>query len=390
MPNTDTNTPATPMAMVWVCIVIALATTAAYYGVLSNEYLAFDDATYVTDNVHIQRGLTLQSLLWTFNVGYAANWHPLTWMSHMLDYQLHEATPLGCHLANLLLHLANTSLLLWTLGRMTGAWWKSAFVAALFALHPLHVESVAWAAERKDLLSALFWFLTMLAYLRYARRPGLRSYLLVIVAFLLGLMAKPMLVTLPVILLLLDFWPLGGATDVSTRTPKRRLADKLPLAALALAASAVTVAAQHSRGAVGDLTNYPLAVRLDNALVTYVEYGLKMLRPLRLAAFYPHPGTTLPVLEIVASAIALAIVTGLVIHTRRSHPYLFVGWLWYVLSLLPVIGMVQVGNQAMADRYTYIPLVGLFIMLAWGIPTAVDAMSDGAGAHKAKLDSCFV
>ncbi|NIQ87873.1 MAG: hypothetical protein GWN93_01765, partial [Deltaproteobacteria bacterium] len=334
----------------------------------------------------VHKGLTRESFIWAFTTTDEANWHPLTWLSHMVDCQLYGLNPAGHHLTNVLLHSASTVLLFLILLGMTGSRWRSALVAALFALHPLHVESVAWVAERKDVLSTLFWMLTLWAYLAYTKRPERKRYLLIIVAFTLGLMAKPMLVTLPFVLLLLDYWPLKrielgqsasglpAANQPSTIAEKpgaqafRLLLEKTPLFVLTAASSVVTFVVQKSEGAVGALEVYPLKIRVANALVSYVSYIIKMIWPQNLAVFYPHPGQSLPMWQAVAAGILLVLISIAVIRAGRRQPYLPVGWLWYLGTLVPVIGLVQVGAQAMADRYTYVPLIGLFIMAAWGVP----------------------
>ncbi len=371
---------------------LAVVTLAAFWQVIGSQFINYDDDDYVTANPHI-RSL---DIAWAFTTFREANWHPLTWISHMIDYRLFGMNPAGPHAVNLLIHIASVILLFLVLRRMTGLIWTSAFVAALFAVHPLHVESVAWVAERKDVLGGFFWMLTMLLYVRYTERPGVRRYIPVVVAFALGLMCKPMLVTLPFILLLLDFWPLqrlgisrrGGlqrppAGQASKPTPTECrpeggrplkasptvigvIYEKMPLIGMAVASGIVTFAAQHRGLAVGSLEHYPLGVRIANALVAYVAYLVKTVYPTKLAVFYPHPGSSLPGWQVIGSGILLIGITALVIRSARSRPHLLVGWLWYVITLLPVIGLVQVGMQAMADRYTYIPLIGVFLMLGYG------------------------
>jgi tetratricopeptide (TPR) repeat protein len=369
-------------------------TLVAYESVRKYEFVDYDDDRYVTNNPRIRRGLSWNNVAWAMTATEVANWHPLTWLSHMMDCQLYGLNPAGHHLTNLLLHLANVVLLFWVLQQMTGALWPSAMVAALFAVHPLNVESVAWVAERKNVLSTLFWLLTMWAYVIYARRAGWRRYLLVAGLFVLGLMSKPMLVTLPCVLLLLDYWPLGrlsgraavesaasyqrpDETDrhsrqVDLRAPAfaacalRLVLEKLPLFLLAAASSAITVEAQRLDGAF-DAKVLPLGTRLANALVSYASYIYKMIWPDHLAVLYPHPGASLQGWRVIVSALALTFITFLVVWGSKRFPYLMVGWLWYVGTLVPVIGLVQVGGQAMADRYSYIPLIGLFIIIAWGM-----------------------
>ena len=343
-------------------IAITLLTLALYWRVQGHGFLHYDDYQYVVDNPHVRHGLTRQGVLWALTSGYASNWHPLTWLSHMLDCELYGLNPQGHHLNNLLLHIANALLLFRLLLRMTGALWRSAFVAALFALHPLHVESVAWVAERKDVLSTLFWMLTLGAYLRYRERPTGTRYLATLFLFALGLAAKPMLVTLPFVLLLLDCWPLGRMPSPRSLLPLVR--EKAPFFVLAALSSVITFWVQSHWGAV--VLSIPLKERLANALVSYVGYGAKMLWPVNLACFYPHPLDGLPLWQAAGALLLLAGVTVAVVRAGRRLPYLAVGWLWYLGTLVPVIGLVQVGAQAMADRYTYVPLIGLFVMLSWG------------------------
>ena len=375
-------------------LLLVLTTVTVFWQVRNHEFINLDDSKYVTENRHVQNGLTLDSMIWAFTTTQVANWHPLTWLSHMLDCQLYGLHPKGHHLTNVFLHLLNTLLLFFILQRMTGALWRSGLVAAFFALHPLHVESVAWVAERKDVLSTLFWLLTMWGYIWYVERPRLTRYLLTLLAFTLGLMTKPMLVTMPCVLLLLDYWPLkrfqlsqpGGDTPATTGIFKeqgvpflRLLLEKTPYFALAAASSIVTFLAQRSGGAVSALDVYPVKIRIANALVSYVSYIGQMVWPRGLAVFYPHPGTHLPVWHAVGAGLLLACISIAVIRAARRHPYLAVGWLWYLGTLVPVTGLVQVGAQAMADRYTYVPLIGLFVIIAWSIPDLL------AGNHYRKI-----
>jgi Tfp pilus assembly protein PilF len=349
---------------------LVLLTVLVYSTTFRYPFVNLDDPVYVSQNPHVQAGLTPQGVRWAFTTFDCGNWHPLTWLSLQLDASLFGGQNAGgYHLTNVLLHAANTLLLFLVLGRMTGAVWRSALVAGLFALHPLHVESVAWVSERKDVLSTLFWMLALAAYLRYVRRPGPGRYLPVALALALGLLAKPMLVTLPCVLLLLDWWPLGrltlGPIPAAHPTGARRLLlEKLPLFALALASCAVTLVAQLHGQAVAPLEEFPPAARVGNALLAYAAYLGKTLWPFRLAAYYPHPGAV-PVAAAAGAGILLLAVTALVLALRR-RPYLPVGWLWYLGTLVPVIGLVQVGGQAFADRYTYVPLIGVFVMLVWG------------------------
>jgi Flp pilus assembly protein TadD len=360
-------------------LVLAALILVAFWPVLDHEFVSFDDPGYVTDNPVVLTGLTADGAAWAFTTGAQGNWHPLTWISHMVDVAVFGAGPRGHHLTSLLLHLVSTLLLFAFLRGATGTTWLSGFVAALFAIHPLRVESVAWVAERKDVLSTVFFMLTLLAYLGYARRPDAGRYVLVVTLYSLGLMAKPMLVSLPFVLLLLDFWPLdrcpaeGAPTCASgpARSLIRRagvwrlLLEKVPLLALAAASSVVTLAVQRGGDAVRTLEQVPLAERLANAVLAYAVYVRKMLFPADLAFFYPFP-SSFSAVEVGLAASGILLVTLAAVRYARRLPYLFSGWFWYVGMLVPVIGIVQVGSQSMADRYTYVPLVGLFLLLTWG------------------------
>jgi len=362
-----------------ICAVLVAITLAVYWQTFDFDFVNYDDPLYVTDNPYTQAGLSVENVRWAFTTGHAANWHPVTWLSYMLDVQLFGVNAGVHHFVNVLLHIANTLLVFLVLYRMTAlrnsakALWQSAFVAALFAIHPLHVESVAWIAERKDVLSTLFWLLTMAAYVYYCKRPGVMRYLLVALPFALGLMAKPMLVTLPAALLLLDYWPLGrldlASGSLRQAVPKavRLVLEKVPLLILAVLSSVATILAQGSRGGVVPYDEIPMPVRIGNALVGYVQYLIKTFRPVGLAIFYPHLRDAMPPWQPIAALCVLAVVTVLVVLTLQRLPYLPVGWFWYLGTLVPVIGIVQVGDQALADRYTYVPLIGVFIMAAWGM-----------------------
>jgi len=370
-------------------LILTAVTVAVFWQVTNSEFVNFDDDQYVTENSHVHEGFTREALIWAFTTSHMGNWHPLTWMSHMVDCQIFGLNPWGHHLTSLFFHTLNTVLLFMVLKWMTGALWQSLFVAALFAVHPLHVESVAWVAERKDVLSTLFWMLTLWAYLGYTKRPGVKRYLIIILPFALGLMAKPMLVTLPFVLLLLDYWPLKrielgqsgagrpAAIQPSTIAKEPRaqafhlLREKTPLFVLAAVSSVLTFIVQRSEGAVRTLEVYPAQARISNALVSYVIYIKKMIWPESLAVFYPHPGQSLPMYQTALAGLLLLIISFVVIRLGRRYPYLPVGWLWYVGTLIPVIGLVQVGAQAMADRYTYVPLIGLFLLVSWGVPELV-------------------
>ena len=355
-------------------LLLALVTIAVFWQVGNFDLINYDDWDYVRDNEYVNTGLSWENIVWAFTKSYASNWHPLTWLSHMLDCQLFGMDPGGHHLTNLFLHVANTLLLFAVLSRMTGAVWRSVFVAAAFALHPLHIESVAWVAERKDVLSTLFWILTMGAYLGYVNRPNKSRYVLVLVVFGLGLMAKPMLVTLPLILLLLDYWPLGRFQKTShhknagqDRKKIRRhlLLEKIPFFALSAGSSVITFFAQKEGGSVMAINIIPVGLRIANAIISYAKYIGKMIWPSRLAVFYPHHGNRLPLWMVVLVAMLLFAISIWVIKLAKKRGYLAVGWFWYIITLLPVIGIVQVGSQAMADRYTYVPLTGIFIIIAW-------------------------
>ena len=348
-------------------LALALLTLGVYAPTLSYGFVELDDSLYVTGNRHVQGGLSWEGFDWAWRARVASNWHPLTLLSHMLDWELWGGDAFGHHLGNLLLHLANVGLVFAVLRRMTGADGESAAVAALFAVHPAHVESVAWISERKDVLAAFFFLLALAAWLGYVRRPAALRYLLVVLAFAAALLAKPMAVTFPCVLLLLDYWPLRRL--VSAESPRRerwRLAvEKLPLFAMAAVASAVTVVAQ--RSALGSLEAVPLPLRGANALVSYVVYLGKILWPRHLAVFYPLPPSVAAWKAALAGAL-LSALTALAVLARRRSPWLLIGWLWFVGMLVPVIGLVQVGRQAMADRYTYLPSLGIFLALAWEVP----------------------
>jgi len=345
-----------------VCLFLAAATSVAFLQVNECDFTSFDDGQYITANPYIENGITVGAIKWAFTSGYACNWHPLTWLSHMLDIQLFGLNPHRHHLVNLLFHIANTLLLFLVLYRMTKMPWKCAFVAALFALHPLHVESVAWVAERKDVLSTFFWMLTMAAYVHYAEKPRLTRYLVVLVFYILGLMAKPMLVTLPFVLLLLDYWPLNRTSGVNLL-----IREKIPLFLLAAVSCIVTYTAQQHGGAMTSFGGVPPGDRIANAFVSCVVYILKTIWPVNLAVFYPYR-EGLPLWQILGAVLLLFAVTLTVILESRRFPYLATGWLWFAGALVPVLGIVQVGRQAMADRYSYVPLIGLFIIVAWGAP----------------------
>jgi len=388
-----------------ICIVLALINLAVYLQVLKHDFIDFDDDLYVTKNTDVQSGLTLKGIEWAFTTNQAYNWHPLTWISHMLDCQFYNLNPAGHHFTNVIFHVANTLFLFLVFKRMTGTLWRSAFVAALFALHPLHVESVAWVSERKDVLSTFFLLLTMWAYVRYChcvavpapkgssttakRTPGTPStllrtsgvgakhyYLLVIVFFALGLMAKQMLVTLPFVLLLLDYWPLQRFTwplkqkkrkDKSAATSLSRcFVEKVPLLALSFIASLIVLYVQSKATLVRSTIQMPIALRIANAILAYAKYIIKMFWPVHLGILYPYPQTNIQLWQVLTAGLLLLCITAIVFRLSRNRRWLIVGWLWYLGTLVPVIGFVQVGLQAMADRYTYVPFIGLFIIITWG------------------------
>ena len=386
-----------------ICLALGLITLAVFAPALTHDFLVYDDQVYVTENPHVQAGLTWQGVAWAFRSYAASNWHPVTWLSHMLDCQLYGSKPTGHHLTNVLLHVANTLLLFLVLSRMTGAVLRSAGVAALFAWHPLHVESVAWGAERKDVLGAFFWMLTLWAYARYSEVQGPKSdvqsqgirntqhaprftlhaprfYLLALFFFALGLMSKPMLVTLPFVLLLLDYWPLGRSAECGARgaesgrpevqrTPSgwtRLVAEKLPFLTLSAISCVLTVWAQQRSYSVASVAGLPLSRRIPHALVAYAHYLGAMVAPHHLAAYYPYPNTT-TAFAIAGAGIVLVLLSFLAFRFATRRPYFMVGWLWYLGTLVPVIGLVQVGDQAWADRYTYLPLIGLFLAIVWGL-----------------------
>ena len=378
---------------VLICLLLTLAIFIVYWQVIGFDFINYDDPDYIINNHSIGHGINLESIKWAFSsIGYAANWHPITWISHMLDIQLFGMNPGMHHLVNVTFHILNTILLFIILNKMTGAMWRSAFVSALFALHPMHVESVVWISERKDVLSTFFWMLTMLAYHWYVMNKTISRYLLVALLFGLGLMAKPMLVTLPFVLLLLDFWPLRRnelsfrliATDskheqhiwstINLHGALLLILEKTPLIVMAIIAGSETFYAQWVVGAVNSLGQVPLGMRVQNAITSYVAYLWKMIWPMHLSVFYPYPWH-FNIAVVASCLIFLTVVTFTVLIIGKRMPYLATGWLWYLGTLVPVIGIIKVGAQSMADRYTYIPYIGIFIILAWGIPDLISRMS---------------
>jgi len=370
---------------------LAVVTFGIYAQVIGHRFITIDDLSYIEGNPIVNRGVTLGGLAWAFTTFHEGNWHPLTWIAHMIDGQLFGTIAGGHLLVNALIHAVNTLLVFWFLLRTTHARWSSALVAALFALHPLHVESVAWASERKDTLSTFFGLLSLIAYVRYAEAPSVRRYAWTAITLALGLLAKPMLVTWPFVMLLLDYWPLGrfqrsevkgqptrrslgGGGWSVVRLPAGALAkagglvvEKLPLFALVAASAIITFVAQSHGGAVRTFTDAPVALRLSNALVSYAKYVLRAFWPNDLAVFYPFPGTGIPAWQIIGAALLLIGIIAFCLFQRKVRPYLIVGWLWFLGTLVPVIGLVQVGGQTMADRYFYIPSIGLFIALVFGL-----------------------
>jgi len=362
-----------PWLVLGVCIFLAAITWLVFGQTLRHPFVNYDDGEYVLKNAPITRGLTIQGISWAFTHVHSSNWHPLTWISHMLDCQFFGLNPAGHHLTNVLLHTVTAILLFLVLHQMTGTLWRSAFVAAVFAIHPLRVESVAWVAERKDVLSGLFFMLTVGAYVRYARAPWSPArYGLVFLLFAMGLMCKPMLVTVPFVLLMLDYWPLDrfdppqGSGDNRSRIRRRVILEKLPLLGLSFASCVVTVFAQ--RGSMQPVAKISLPLRLSNAVVSSTDYLRQMFWPTDLAVLYPWEAARLGASNFVPAIILLAGVSAAVFSLRRQR-YLVTGWLWYLVMLGPVIGILQVGNQARADRYTYLPQIGLYLMLTWGTTT---------------------
>jgi Tfp pilus assembly protein PilF len=354
--------------IIGVCMFLTVLTWVVFGQTLWHDFINYDDPRYVYENTRITSGLSLSGIAWAFSHIHSMNWHPLTTISHMLDCQLYGLNAGWHHFTNVLLHTLAAILLFLALQQMTGEDWRSAFVAAVFAIHPLRVESVAWIAERKDVLSGVCFMLTLLAYVYYTRAPSLRRYLVVALVFVLGLMSKPMLVTLPLVLLVLDYWPLcriGGQTSDGRRQLLMPVLEKIPLIALSAASSVVTFLVQ--RGAVGWTEDLPVLERINNAVVSYVLYIRQMLWPVNLAVFYPHPENRLPVWQVVSCLLLLICITAVAIALRKQRPYFITGWLWYLGMLVPVIGLVQVGWQGRADRYTYLPQIGLFIAATWAV-----------------------
>jgi len=356
------------------CVLLGIATLVVYGQVIGHEFLLFDDKQYVYQNTMVLKGITLEGIYWAFSTIYASNWHPVTWLSHMLDHELFGTNSGAQHLINVLFHILNSVLLFTVLRKMTGSTWRSFAVGVLFAIHPIHVESVAWLAERKDVLSMFFGLLTIWSYIRFTEKSSVRTYVPVVVFFALGLMSKPVLVTLPFILLLLDYWPLNrhikSVSDTGTARPNKTarwtqlLLEKTPLLLLSLASCIITIYAQSKWGSVVSMEAHAPVVRITNALASYMIYLQKLFLPVDLAVIYPYPEFFAYGFIVVAVSVLTAI-TFLSYRKISRYPYVFVGWFWFLGSLIPMIGIIQVGYQSMADRYAYLPFIGLYILLVW-------------------------
>jgi tetratricopeptide (TPR) repeat protein len=367
-----------------IVLALMLATLGVFGNSLTYDFVNYDDPAYITGNDQVKQGFTADGIVWAFTTTKMGNWNPLTWLSHMADVQLYGLDPAGHRLTNVLLHTASTLLLFLLFQRMTGSLWRSAAAAALFAIHPLRVESVVWISERKDVLSTFLFLLALLAYVRYVARPGTARYLLVVLLFVLGLLAKPMLVTLPVVLLLLDYWPLhrfrsaplGGARPLQGEGSSflKLMIEKAPLFLLSAIISAVTIWAQRHEQAMMSVADFPFLSRLSNAVLSYAKYLGMMFWPTDLAVLYPLPAQAQSVPAVLALLFLCGVTTAAVLESRR-RPYLLMGWLWYLVTLAPVIGIIQVGLQSMADRYTYIPSIGIALMAVWGVADAVQVRS---------------
>ena len=364
-----------------IILILAILTLATYWRSQDHEFINYDDPLYITKNYLTQSDISLKSMAGVFKDLHTGNWHPVTMLSHMLDWQLFGANAGGHHWTNVIIHVFNTTLLFLLFRMMTGAIWRSAFVAALFAIHPINVESVAWIAERKNVLSTFFWFLTMIGYVWYVRSPGWKRYWTVLIFFVLGLMSKSMLVTLPFVLLLMDYWPLKRTSihqqeeqsipSISVKREKLSalIVEKAPMFIIAMVFMGLTLYAQQTVNAFASLESVSFSNRITNAVISYVWYIKKLFWPTDLAVFYPH--RMILTWQASLAAILLIAVTFLVCKHFRKYPYLVVGWFWYLGTLVPVIGLVQVGLQSMADRYAYVPLIGLFVIMAWLIPQAL-------------------
>jgi tetratricopeptide (TPR) repeat protein len=367
-----------------VYVVLVIVTLAVFWQVKQFNFINYDDGVYVTHNSHIQSGITLDGIRWAFSTRYVSLWNPLVWLSLMFDYQLHGLNAGGYHLTNLILHVMSVLLLFWLFNRMTGAIWKSAFVAAIFALHPLHVESVAWIAERKDVLSAFFWMLTLCLYVYYTEKPVIRRYLLVLLCFTCALMSKPMVITLPIVMILLDYWPLDrlqsdkkklSETKIAGIIPLWQLKEKIPFFILSAVMVIITLynPNTHDMSDTRDLQHYSLISRLANAPVAFVTYLEKTFWPHNMAVFYPF-SDQIPLWQVLGASLLILVISVAVIIMMKRLPYLFTGWMWYAITIAPVIGIIQISitaPYAMADRYHYLPSIGLAVMMAWGIPALI-------------------
>ena len=367
----------------FIILALVLVTLCVHWPIARNDFINFDDPMYVTENARVMSGITWANIAWAFTTTETGNWHPLTWLSHMADCHVFGMGPQGHHFTSLFLHILNVTLLFGMLKWMTGQIWPSVLVAALFALHPLHVETVAWVSERKELLSTFFWITTIWSYGYYVRTEKRAVYYLALFCFLLGLMSKPMIVTLPFVLLLLDLWPLNRMNPMAQQWRHanaggdrvhskivifvRLLKEKAPFFLLAGLLSAITYLVQQQEGSVKSFSMFPWDVRVVNAIHSYMGYLVKMLWPKGLAVYYPHSGMDIPLWQIIASGTALGTLSIFVLSAWKRLPFLLVGWLWYLGTLIPVIGLVQIGSHAMTDRYTYLPLLGIFIAIAWGL-----------------------
>lgn len=365
-----------------ICIGLATMTLLTYWQVKDFAFVNYDDTLYILENPHVQEGLNFESLSWSFTTNRGGNWHPLVWMSFLIEIHFFGLNPTVFHITNVFLHILNTLLLYLLLWVMTNKSWRSAFVAAMFALHPLHVESVAWISERKDVLSTFFWLLTMLSYAWYVKRPYyidnscIFRYMMIILCFFCGIMSKAMLVTLPFVLLLLDFWPLKRFQLAKSSANEKNqdatviytlLWEKAPLFILMIAASIAAYISQSQSHTLATIHNLPLFERFSNATISYIRYLIKMIWPMNLAVLYPLTGKVVQ-WQFWGSALILFIISLSAVKTALKLPFFIVGWLWYLGTLVPVIGIVQIGSQSFADRYTYVPLIGIFIIIAWGVP----------------------
>ena len=344
-----------------ISICLAAAIVAVYWPVYKYGFVKYDDDAYVTDNKNIQSGYTWENLKWTFTTGHASNWHPLTWMSHTLDFKIFRWYAGGHHITNVLFHIANTILLFYFFKKVTSLLFPAFFIAAAFAVHPLHVESVAWIAERKDVLSTFFWLLTMLAYVNYAKNRQIKWYSAALILFVLGLMSKPMVVTLPFVLLLLDYWPLERKFN------RNLFIEKIPFFIFSFLSCVITYICQRKGGAVTEIAAYGFRNRMASIVISYAEYLWKMIWPAKLAVLYPYLAGSFPLAKFIISVLVLLLICLIVIWFGRRHKFLIFGWLWYLGTLVPVIGFVQVGAHTIADRYTYVPLTGIFLIIVFGV-----------------------